>query len=320
MISVKGGTQTWSKAEQTSALKSDTNRTMAAQDFEKALGTNENIGEVLNKISDPNWIDPVKTRKVGNDELGKDAFLKLLLAQMKNQDPTSPMESHQMAAQLAQFSSLEKLQNIDESMKTMTNGNGQAGASQFDALNLIGKAIHGDSTQVMRQNSEETHDVNFKLLKPAEVVQVTIKDEQGTVVRELETRNLKEGQNVISWNGLNNEGSTMGKGEYRVEIKATDSAGRKLAAETKFEGIVSGVNFSAEGPVLMMGKQKIRLKDVKSITQPDQLAKVATSQITNEITKANDNVVNAEGNLQMLDNVSMSRGMINKMSQETDKK
>lgn len=317
MISVKGGTQTWSKAEQTSALKAETKNTMSAQNNEIALGNNENIGEMLNKISDPNWIDPVKARRVGNDELGKDAFLKLLLAQMKNQDPTSPMESHQMAAQLAQFSSLEKLQNIDESIKLM-NLNGNQSGAQFETLNLIGRAIQGDSTQIMRQDPKEEHDINFRLIKDATKVDVIIKDANGTVVRELEVRNLKEGQNVVTWNGLNSEGSSMGKGEFKVEIKAQDSSGKKIAAETKFAGVVTGVNYTGEGPILLMGKQKVRLKDIKSITAPEQLEKINTSQVTNEIQKNNGTVVSANSSNELMDNIAMSRDMINKVTKETN--
>lgn len=316
MISIKGGTQTWSKAEQTSGLKNDARQSMSAIEKQEALGNNENIGEVLNKLSDPNWVDPAKTRKVGNSELGKDAFLKLLLAQMKNQDPTSPMESHEMAAQLAQFSSLEKLQNIDESMKVMANPKGDS-AGQFDALNLIGKAVAGDSTQVLRQDTAEEHDINFKLAKDAQKVEVVIKDGQGNVVRELEVKGLKAGQNKVTWNGLNDEGSAMGKGEYRIELKASDLSGRKIAAETKFSGVITGVNFSTEGPVLLMGKQKIRLKDVKTITTADQAAKVTSHQVNNEVKQTSSNVVNNPGTGALLDNVAMSRGMINKVSKET---
>ena len=60
----------------------------------KKLGA-ENVGEVLNKIADPNWTDPAKkVRAVGSDKLDKDAFFKLMLAQLKNQDPTNPLKSH----------------------------------------------------------------------------------------------------------------------------------------------------------------------------------------------------------------------------------
>src|SRR5688500_17684299 len=118
MMNVKTGTKTWSTAEQTSSMKGDGKNTLSAQDRQKILGE-EDLGTHLNKIADPNWVDPAKMRKVGNSELDKDAFLKLFLAQLKNQDPTNPMESHELAAQLAQFSSLEKLNNIDTGIAGM---------------------------------------------------------------------------------------------------------------------------------------------------------------------------------------------------------
>src|SRR5690606_22005598 len=108
MISIKGGTQTWSNAEQQSSLRGDGTQNMSAADREKILG-DKDLGEYLNKIADPNWIDPKKARQVGGTELDKDAFLKLFLAQLKNQDPMNTMDSHELAAQLAQFTSLEKL-------------------------------------------------------------------------------------------------------------------------------------------------------------------------------------------------------------------
>ncbi len=316
-MDIKGGTQTWSKSAQTSSLKTDPKQTLGALDQIKALGDEKDLGQLLNKIADPNWVDPAKTRQVGNPELGKDAFLKLLLAQMKNQDPTSPMESHEMSAQLAQFSSLESLQNIDRNMKVMANPADKNNASQFELMNMIGKAVMGDSSQILRQDPTEEHDINFKLIKDAENVKLTIKDKLGTVIRELEVKGLKEGQNKVSWNGLNKDGVAMGSGEYRVELKALDSGGRKIAAETKFAGVVTGVNFSAEGPVLLMGKQKIRMKNIKSITTPDQIAKVANHKVNNEIKKSSDDVVESKTHQAVLDNVAMSRGIINKLSKET---
>ncbi|MCB0356350.1 MAG: flagellar biosynthesis protein FlgD [Bdellovibrionales bacterium] len=317
MISIKGGTQTWSKAEQTSALKPETQQSMSSVEKNEFLGEKENIGEVLNKIADPNWVDPAKTRKVGNAELGKDAFLKLLLAQMKNQDPTSPMESHEMAAQLAQFTSLEKLQSIDESMKNMNSVKGNADGSKFDSLSLIGKAVGGDSSSVLRQDPTEEHDINFKLMKDANKVKLTIKDAQGTPVRELEIKDLKAGQNTVSWNGINEEGAPMGKGEYKVDIEAFDIAGQKVGAETKFSGVITGVSFTPEGPVLMMGKQKIRMNDVKTITTSEYVDKTVRHEVNNQILKSTNDVAKSANTQALLDNVAMSRGMINKVGKET---
>src|SRR3712207_3372809 len=99
VMNVKRGSQTFSKAEQASSLKNDNARTVSATDHQEAFG-DQNVGDVLNKIADPNWVDPTKKpRAVGNNQLDKDAFLKLMLAQMKHQDPTNPMQSHEMAAQ-----------------------------------------------------------------------------------------------------------------------------------------------------------------------------------------------------------------------------
>src|SRR5690606_29823848 len=103
----------WSDAPQASALKSDGMKSSGAGEFEKAYGK-QSLGEVLNKIADPSWVDQSKMRKVGNPTLDKDAFMKLMLHQMQNQDPTNPLKSHEMAAQLAQFSSLEQMSNMNE--------------------------------------------------------------------------------------------------------------------------------------------------------------------------------------------------------------
>ena len=122
MISVKGGTKTWSQPN--AKLQGDDKiKNLSAEDLEKTL-QGKDLGELLNKVADPNWVDPAKKRKVGNNQMGKDAFLKLLLTQLKNQDPTNPMESHDMAAQLAQFTSLEKLTNIDSGIKGLAQKRG----------------------------------------------------------------------------------------------------------------------------------------------------------------------------------------------------
>jgi flagellar basal-body rod modification protein FlgD len=272
VMSVKQGTRTWSPAEQASSLKGDNAQSLGAPDRDKALG-GQNLGEVLNKVADANYVDPAKTRKVGNNQLDKDAFLKLMLAQMKHQDPTNPMQSHEMAAQLAQFTSLEQLNNINTTLEGMKQS--QAPAVGYQALNFIGKRVAGDSSRLARVAGDTNHDVNFQLLGDAAKVRVTLKDADGNTVRKLELPGMKKGENSIRWNGLSEEGVAARPGEYRVAIEAFSATGGKVFAKTEFDGKITGINYTGQGPVLMVGTQTIRLQDVKKIVEDD--AKGGTS-------------------------------------------
>lgn len=310
MISIKGGTKTWSESPQESSLKGAEKEKISKEDLMKHYGT-DNIGEALNKISDPNWVDPKKMRRVGNSSLDKDAFLKLFLAQLKHQDPTNPLKSHEMAAQLAQFTSLEKLDGIDSGIKTMNKQNDPA--QSFDTLKLIGKAISGDSSKIIRTDSTEKHDITFNLPGEARKAEITVLNRVGQVVKEFEVKDLKSGKNKIVWNGTDKNDRQAREGEYQVMIKAEASNGKKLNADTKFSGVVSGVNFTAEGPVLMIGKKSVRMSEVRKIFQPDAKSLTAIHEAkATEINK--DDKSMDTGNL---DQVGMSRGLINKLSQQT---
>jgi len=82
--------------------------------------------------------------RVPTQELGKDDFLKLLLAQLQNQDPTSPMENTEFVAQMAQFSSLEQMTNMSQGFTKMANL-----MTSSQAINTIGRTVEinlGDTT------------------------------------------------------------------------------------------------------------------------------------------------------------------------------
>src|SRR5580692_8148517 len=205
MMSVKGGTQNWSKAPQQVDYKSEGMQTISASDQNKFFD-NEAIGDTLNKVSDPNWIEPgKKMRTVGNSELGKDAFMTLLLTQMKNQDPTNPLKSHEMAAQLAQFTSLEKLNNINEGINKLRKDNEPD--HNFQALAFIGKTVVMDNSKITRTEENETHDLRFSLPQDSQKANIEVKDANGNVVRKMEMKNLKAGPNSMVWNGKTEEGA-----------------------------------------------------------------------------------------------------------------
>lgn len=261
-VNAFGATQT--KPTSTNASQA----TLNEADLKKLGG--DSVGDVLNKVSDPNYVDPAKKmRTVGNDKLDKDAFFKLMLAQMKNQDPTNPLKSHEMAAQLASFSSLEQMQNMNTTLTELKNG--QKPSEQFQVLQLLGKAVAGDSSKVSRMKGDKSHEFVFNLPMPAKEVDIRVKNSDGEVIKSYKLNSLKQGENRLPWNGQNENGNTVPEGDYQFFIDAKNDQGQKLAIKTEFEGTISGVNYSPEGPVLMIGNQTIRLKDVKKIVDPSLL-------------------------------------------------
>ena len=317
MISIKQGTQTFSTAKQPEMQGNPQEQKISAEDRRKYFGDQE-LGDILNKVADPNWVDPAKVRRsVGSDKLDKDAFLKLLLAQLQHQDPTNPLKSHEMAAQLAQFSSLEQLSNINKGIESMAQS--QSPDTNFDALKLIGKAVETDSGQIIRTEGDKGHEISFKLMKSATEAEVKIKALAGNELKTLKLGNLPEGKNEVYWNGVDEEGTVVRPGSYKVEIVAKASNGSKVHAETKIKGTISGVNFTPTGPLLMIGSQKVPLKDVKTITDPEPV--VGRKESVNKIEVGDQNTKATKeasplvpgGNIESL---GLSRGMVNKLEKQ----
>jgi flagellar basal-body rod modification protein FlgD len=331
MVGAKIGTKTWSDAPQNDIQKTSGLKTLSATESQRFEG--EDVGSVLNKIADPNYIDPSKKiRAVGNDKMDKDAFMRLMMAQMKNQDPTNPLKSHEMAAQLAQFSGLEQMQNMNTTLTEMKNA--QKPTESFQALNFIGKAVSGDSAKVTRTKGDKTHDFNFILPDDAKELQIKIRNAEGDIVRKIELRDLKKGENKFTWNGQDERGTVTPAGDYQFFTEATNSSGKKLAIKTDFNGVITGINYSPEGPVLLVGTQSVKLRDVKKIVDPSlmqngQNLKNAAGrdlkmpdQVENNEESQNDAgapekdlMKTNQGNL--MDSVGMSRDMLTKLAKET---
>lgn len=333
MISVKSGTQTWSTAPQKPDFKSEKSNSVSATDAEKYF-QNEDIGATLNKVADPNWVDDSKKmRTVGNNELGKDAFMTLLLTQMKNQDPTNPLKSHEMAAQLAQFTSLEKLQGINEGVDNLRKD--MAPGQNFQALSFIGKTVMVDNSKISRSDAESQHEIRFNLSADAPSMKAQVKDAAGVVIRNLELKNLKAGKNQINWNGVTEDGTPAPVGEYTVTMEAEGSNGRKLFVETKTEGVISGVNFTPRGPQLMIGKQVLSISDIKTVSdstalqmQPQMLAvpsalpagalPAAPNQGPKKVEVKPETKANADKRAKMakgdLNDAAMAQGLINQIN------
>ena len=280
-MAVKSNTKTWSDAK-AAPEQVETVGSLTPAD-KKKIGADD-MTAVLNKAADKNWVDDNKrVAGHGNDKMDKDAFFKLMIAQLKNQDPMNPLKNHEMAAQLAQFSSLEQMTNMNTTLTKIEGKNAQP--ENFQALNLIGKTVAGDASKVVRTQFDKEHDFNFNLPQDASEANVKLMSAKGELIREYKLTNLKTGPNKVSWNGTNEGGVKQPPGEYVFAIEAKNSNGSKIHVNTQFKGDVTGLSFSAEGPVLQVGSQTIKMKDV--------------SQITDSSVKANDQIVKNQPGLDL---------------------
>lgn len=328
-MTVKNGVKNWGDSVGTGMTPTSKTSNISAVD--KAKLGDEDLGALLNKVADPNWVDPSKKlRTTGDPNLDKDAFMKLMLAQMKNQDPMNPMKSHEMAAQLAQFSGVEQMSNINSTLAEMRDA--QKPSANFQALSFIGKSVSGDSSKIVRAKGDTTHDFTFSIPENAKEVKIKVRNSNGDIVREATVNGAKQGSNSWVWNGLAENGKATNAGEYQVLVEATTEAGKKLNVKTDFEGQITGVNYTAEGPVLLVGTQAVKLKDVKKIVDPslkinDQISKTnvapdlknqpQASQTENkqELPKAGEEEP-VPGSA-LMDSVGMSRELLSKVDKET---
>lgn len=194
--------------------------------------------------------------------LGKDDFLKLFVTQMQNQDPTKPMDSSQLTAQLAQFSSLEQLNNISTQMKDLLTY--QNSLQNTMTTGFIGKQvkISGDSVKLINGNAG----INYSLSADAAKVKVSIYDSAGNLVREAGIGQQKAGSNIYAWDGKGNSGNTLPDGQYKFKVESLDASGNAVTTTTMTYGNVTGITFENNTTYLVIdGSNRIQLSDVKEI-------------------------------------------------------
>jgi flagellar basal-body rod modification protein FlgD len=193
-------------------------------------------------------------------------FLTMLVAQMTNQDPLSPMEGTEFATQLAQFSSLEELQT----MSGQLDGSLQANLLLATSINnsmattLIGKTVRAQADTVELAETGEAS-VRFLLGSAASEVSVEIVDENGETVRTLTGANLASGANTLAWDGCDDEGNRVAAGNYSVRVTAKDSSGNSVTVTPFFEGVVTGVMYRDGVAILLLGSREINLGDVIAV-------------------------------------------------------
>jgi flagellar basal-body rod modification protein FlgD len=179
----------------------------------------------------------------------QDTFLKLLVTQLKNQDPTNPMDSSQMTSQLAQINTVTGISQVNTTLTSLAS---QLAAGQNAQTSLLigQKVLVPGDTAVVANGSSAGFGV--KLDAAVADLQVTIKDSSGNVVNTLDLGAHKAGMIPVSWKPTDSTGAKLPNGTYSITAAGTDSNGTKTSATTLSGQQVQSVVQDGPGKTALM--------------------------------------------------------------------
>ncbi len=200
-----------------------------------------------------------QTQKKGT--LTQGDFINLLVTQMRFQDPLNPIDNNQMATQMAQFGSLQALQDMSESLKNMAAY--QSSSSNLQVAGLIGKTVEaaGNNLQISQGAVSGGH---YQLSRPGKV-RIGIYDASGQLVRILDEGVKDTSKQKLVWDGKNQQGATLPDGAYSFQVSAVDEKDQSVSVSSSMVAPVTGVSFENGSTYLKLGSAKIAVSDILSI-------------------------------------------------------
>lgn len=196
------------------------------------------------------------------DELGKEAFLNLLVAQLQNQDPLDPADNTEFVSQLAQFSSLEGITNMGTKLDTI--GENITAMNNYSSSNLIGKNVtyKGNSLDYYGGGGAP---MGYSLDSAATSVKVVISNANGVPVNTFSAPEVSAGDHSLIWDGTDYNGLEVPAGRYTFSIEAEGTDGVRVGSTPYVVNSVSGITFKDGQAYLLVGDEEVSPADVKEI-------------------------------------------------------
>jgi flagellar basal-body rod modification protein FlgD len=196
--------------------------------------------------------------------LDKNAFLSLLTEQLKNQDPTQPMDNTAFVAQLAQFSSLEQMSNVNDNLTKLITAQGTS--LQTTAASMIGKTAIFQSSDVVLQKGTPAA-VTANLSQAAANVTAVVQDGDGNTIRTMQLGALPSGLNHFSWDGNNDSGNAMDSGTYTVNLTASDINGKAISLTQNGSALITGITYNNGTPEFQAGGHTLQISDISELDE-----------------------------------------------------
>jgi flagellar basal-body rod modification protein FlgD len=214
--------------------------------------------------SSTNSLAAATSGATGDKALGKDAFLQLLVTQLKNQNPLDPQDNSAFVAQLAQFSSLEGITTLNDSVTSLSSSYKSSQALQ--ASSLVGRSV---VAQTGSAYVDTTKSLTGTAVIPTSVAgaTVTINDKDGKTVKTIDLGSQAAGNATFVWDGTDTSGAKVDPGTYTFKASASiDSTATDLV--TYLPATVNSVTLSQTGGEMMLnlaGLGAVALSKVQTI-------------------------------------------------------
>jgi flagellar basal-body rod modification protein FlgD len=216
------------------------------------------VSDVYSQASTPKTSD--------NSVMGKDDFLTLLVAQLQHQDPLNPSESTEFTAQLAQFSSLEQLQNIDETLTGFEVY--QSTLNNIEASGFIGKTVTAAGS-LFGVHEGVADPIRFDLANGADSVYVQIYDNLGNFVTDIQVGARLAGEQQVGWDGENSNGDPVPDGFYSFTVMAMNADGDVVNSTSYTTGTVTGIDYKTGATNLLINDHEVPISSVIRIEEGD---------------------------------------------------
>jgi flagellar basal-body rod modification protein FlgD len=202
-----------------------------------------------------------------NKTLDKDAFMKMFLAQLQNQDPLNPMDSTQLAAQMAQFTSVEQLSNLNTTMTQLLKQ--EQATLNATLINLLGReaVVQGNTIYV---GDNKVTQGSFQLDLEA-FCQVGIYDSEGTLVKTINLGQRAANESVaIEWDGTDDSGNKVADGTYTFKVTAERADGQTVTPTTFAGGLITGIKNDNEGnaQIVLNNATTVAISNVMEVRTP----------------------------------------------------
>lgn len=220
----------------------------------------------LNQVSSATSSGSSGTQIQNTPVLGEHEFLKLLITQLQNQDPMNPLDSTQLASQLAQFSSVQELATLNQNVQSSMNANYilTQSINNTMAATLIGKKVKANTSN-LNFDGKNPLTLGFNLSESASNVVIKIYDSNGNLVRTVNAGAHPAGDDRVEWDGKGDNGEFLQAGKYTFTVSASDAKGNYIQANQYFTGTVQGVKFSSNGAFLIVDGSEVSFSDVEEV-------------------------------------------------------